>query len=72
VLLGAMTAQQPQDSRVEFALGAVSASFVWFFGLGFGARILVPVFAKPGAWKVLDAGVALMMWAIAATLIVPR
>ena len=51
---------------------ATSASFAWFFALGFGARLLEPLFAKPLAWKVLDAAIALVMWAIAASLLAGR
>ena len=48
--------------------GAIMASALWFFLLGFGARYLAPVFAKPMAWRVLDGIIALVMWAIAASL----
>ena len=41
-----------------------SASFVWFFGLGYGARLLQPVFARPAAWRVLDLMIAVVMTAI--------
>lgn len=67
VLLGAVSATQPD--RLAFALGAMSGSVLFFFSLGYGARLLAPVFARPVAWRVLDAGVALVMWTIAATLI---
>lgn len=67
VLLGAVSATQPD--RLAFALGAMTGSFVFFFSLGYGARLLAPLFARPVAWRVLDAGVALVMWTIAATLI---
>ena len=45
------------------------ASFVFFFSLGFGARALAPVFARPGAWRVLDGGIGLLMWTIALSLL---
>ena len=67
VLLGAVSAQY--DAPVRFAVGATSASFVFFFSLGFGARALAPVFARPDAWRALDLLVGLTMWAIAAKLI---
>jgi L-lysine exporter family protein LysE/ArgO len=47
----------------------VLASFTFFFSLGYGARGLAPLFARPGAWRVLDAGVGLVMLAIAVKLI---
>lgn len=55
--------------KAWFAAGAISASFVFFFGLGYGARLLAPVFARPRAWAVLDTLIAIVMWAIAASLI---
>ena len=67
VLLGAISAQY--DNRLAFALGAMTASFVFFFGLGYGARLLAPFFARPVAWRVLDVLVGLTMWAIAAKLL---
>lgn len=67
VLLGAVSAQYAE--RLEFALGAMAASFVFFFGLGYGARVLAPVFRRPAAWRALDVAVGLTMWAIAAKLL---
>ena len=49
------------NSKVVFAAGAVSASFFFFFALGYGARLLKPLFAKPKAWNVLDALVGILM-----------
>ena len=68
VLLGAIASALPTDQRVGFGIGAVSASFAWFFALGFGARLLRGVFARPLAWQVLDAAIALVMWSLAASL----
>ncbi|MDA7424714.1 LysE/ArgO family amino acid transporter [Thalassococcus lentus] len=67
VLLGSISAQY--DNRLAFALGAMTASFVFFFSLGFGARALAPLFAKPKAWQWLDLLVGLTMWAIALKLL---
>ncbi len=67
VLLGAIGAQAA--SPVLFALGAVVASFAFFFSLGYGAALLRPVFAHPVTWRILDAGVAVVMWAIAVSLL---
>ena len=69
VLLGAIASPLPADRRMWFGAGATSASFVWFFGLGFGARLLRGVFARPLAWKILDACIALVMWGIAWSLL---
>ncbi|WP_199507199.1 MULTISPECIES: LysE/ArgO family amino acid transporter [unclassified Psychrobacter] len=49
------------SSKLVFASGAVSASFLFFFALGYGARLLRPLFAAPKAWNVLDALVGVLM-----------
>ncbi|MEZ5777963.1 MAG: LysE/ArgO family amino acid transporter [Paracoccaceae bacterium] len=67
VLIGSVAAQYPGDSTA-FGAGAVLASFVFFFALGYGARILTPVFRRPRAWQVLDVLVGVVMWSIAAQL----
>jgi L-lysine exporter family protein LysE/ArgO len=58
------------DLRWWFAVGAMIGSIVWFTALGFGSRALRPLFAKPVAWRILDALIALVMFGIAASLIV--
>ncbi|MDE3724190.1 LysE/ArgO family amino acid transporter [Nocardiopsis sp. N85] len=63
LFLGSL-ANQYDGARWWWAAGAVSASFLWFFSLGFGARLLRPVFARPGAWRVLDGVIALVMLAL--------
>jgi L-lysine exporter family protein LysE/ArgO len=60
VLLGALASQRP-DGPWVFGAGAAAASFVWFFTLGYGARFLVPVFARPLAWRILDGLISLTM-----------
>jgi L-lysine exporter family protein LysE/ArgO len=65
VLLGALGSAEPAAGRVPFVLGAVLASATWFVALGFGARRLSPLFARPHAWRVLDAGVGALMLALA-------
>lgn len=67
VLVGSISAQY--DDRLAFGAGAVLASITFFFALGYGARLLQPVFAKPVSWRILDAFIALTMWAIAASLL---
>ena len=67
VLLGSISAQY-QD-RLAFGIGAVMASFIFFFGLGYGARLLTPLFAKPRSWQILDMLIALTMWVIAVKLL---
>ena len=67
VLIGSISAQYPD--RLAFGAGATLASFVFFFSLGYGARLVAPVFARPASWQVLDAAIALIMWGIAAKLL---
>ncbi len=69
-LVGAIsTGFAPGAERTAFGAGAVTASFVFFFGLGYGARLLAPLMRRPGTWRVLDAGIGLTMWALAAGLL---
>ncbi|MFY0692131.1 MAG: amino acid transporter [Paracoccaceae bacterium] len=68
VLLGSIAAQY-DGARLAFGGGAMTASFVFFFALGYGARLLAPVFARPVAWRVLDVFVGCVMWAIAVSLL---
>ena len=70
VLLGAISTQFP-DAKLQFALGAILASFSFFYALGYGARILTPIFTKPKAWRIFYFAVALLMWAIALGLLYP-
>ena len=69
VLLGSL-ASTYADERWWFAAGATLGSAVWFTGLGFGARLLRPVFARPAAWRVLDAIIAVVMVSLAVSLAV--
>ncbi|TCO69727.1 LysE/ArgO family amino acid transporter [Rhodovulum euryhalinum] len=69
-LIGAVSMRfAPGADRMAFGLGAVAASFVFFFALGYGARLLAPVMASPRAWRVLDLGIGVVMWTIAAGLV---
>ena len=68
ILLGSIGGQQPGSGKFYFAWGAMMASVAWFFSLGMGARYLTPVFARPLAWRILDGGIAVIMWSIALSL----
>jgi L-lysine exporter family protein LysE/ArgO len=67
VLLGTLASQQG-EGRWRFGAGAALASLVWFFSLGFGARRLAGLFAKPATWRILDGLIALTMIALAVSL----
>jgi len=69
VLLGSIAAQYEPAARLRFVAGAWTASAVWFFGLGYGARLLAPLFERPMAWRVLDVLIGLVMWSIAFSLL---
>ena len=68
LLVGSIGARQPPDLRLWFIGGAAVASAGWFSALGFGARLLVPLFARPIAWRILDALVGLTMLTLAGLL----
>lgn len=67
VLLGSISTHYAPN-EAEFGAGAAVGSLVFFAALGYGARLLAPVFANPRAWVVLEIVVGLTMWAIAAAL----
>ena len=69
LLMGSIGTRQPPDMRIWFVGGAACASGVWFTTLGFGARLLAPIFARPRAWQVLDTVVGLTMLFLAVVLI---
>lgn len=69
LLVGSIGAQQPDGLRGWFIAGSSIASLGWFTALGFGARWLAPLFARPRAWQVLDALIGLTMWVLAALLV---
>lgn len=69
VLLGSLAGTYGEQ-RWSFATGAAVGSVAWFAALGFGARLLRPVFARPTAWRVLDAVIALVMTGLAVSLVV--
>ncbi|WP_235569839.1 MULTISPECIES: LysE/ArgO family amino acid transporter [Nocardia] len=65
VLLGSFASTYATPDRWFLAAGAMLASVVWFAALGYGARRLGPLFARPIAWRVLDSLIALVMLALA-------
>ena len=69
MLLGSLSAQFPGNARLAYGAGAALASFAWFFGLGYGARLLQPIFARPAAWRVLDVMIGVVMAALAISLV---
>lgn len=70
-LLGSV-ASTHGDARWWFAAGAMAASVAWFFSLAYGARYLGRWLATPLAWRLLDAGIAVVMTVLAVSLVLPR
>ena len=68
VLLGSISTRYA-GHELAFALGSMTASFFFFFSLGYGARLLAPLFARPAAWRILDGVIALVMASIAIKLL---
>lgn len=68
VMLGVLAAGYPGQEKI-FAAGAISASFIFFFALGYGAALLRPIFAKPLTWRIFESAIALLMWFLAAKLL---
>ena len=69
VVLGGVAGTLTVAEKLPFLLGAISVSGVWFFGLGYGARLLSPLFQKPRTWQALDLLIGVIMWWIALELL---
>ena len=65
MLVCSVAASLSSEQKIGFLIGAVGVSFIWFFGIGYGARLLKPLFANPRAWKVLEGVIGAMMWYLA-------
>ena len=65
VLIGTVSLQFQGTAKLAYGAGAATASFVFFFALGYGATFLAPQMQRPNAWRVLDAVIAVVMFALA-------
>ena len=72
VLLLGSIGNQYGHLRWTFALGASTASLVWFSGLGFGARLASRLMSRPGTWRILDSVIGIVMVLIALKLATTR
>ncbi len=70
ILLGSIASQHSLDEQFYFAIGAIAASFIWFFSISYGSRFLAPFLSNALAWKIIDICIAFIMWGIAVSLIV--
>ena len=71
VLLGSASSSYDGPEREFFGIGAALASFIFFFSLGYGARLLSPFMENPKAWRYIDGGIAIVMFTIAFTIALP-
>ena len=69
ILIGGSAASLPVQQKMWFTAGAVLASALWFALIGFGTRLLLPLFRRERVWQLLDGGIALMMLYLAAGLL---
>ena len=65
VLIGTVSLQFDGTDRIAYGAGAATASFVFFFSLGYGATLLAPQMKRPNAWRIFDAVIALVMFGLA-------
>jgi len=70
ILIGSIAQQFSGDLRVAFAIGASLSSFVFFFSLSYGAKLLAPIMQNPNSWRILDGVIAIIMFSIAIKLAV--
>lgn len=71
VLLGSASSRYDGPEREFFGIGAALASFIFFFSLGYGARLLSSFMENPKAWRYIDGGIAIVMFTIAFTIALP-
>lgn len=70
ILLGSIASQYGSYEQIYFAIGAISASFIWFFTITYGSRFLAPLLSRKHSWRVIDCLIAFIMWGIAMSLVV--
>ncbi len=70
VIIGSITGPLSFDEKVYFLIGALIASFIWFFSLAYGAKYLLPIFQKKYTWKIFDFLIGCIMFWIAYSLVI--
>ena len=70
VLIGSVSQQFSGNTKLAYVLGASIASFVFFFSLAYGAKLLQPIMKEPSAWRILDCFIAIIMFTIALKLLI--
>jgi L-lysine exporter family protein LysE/ArgO len=69
VLIGTVSLQFEAMNKLYYGIGAAISSFVFFFSLAYGAKFLSPYMERPNAWRILDAGIAVIMFALALSML---
>ncbi|WP_404231152.1 LysE/ArgO family amino acid transporter [Acinetobacter venetianus] len=69
ILIGSISVQF-SDQLYQFAAGTILASWIFFFSVGYGAKMLLPLFKRATSWKILDVLIGITMWTIATMLII--
>lgn len=69
LLIGGISSSFEGNLKYIFGLGTITASWLWFFSLSLAGRTLSPLFSNPKAWRVLDVLITLVMWSMAAKLV---
>jgi len=72
LLIGGASSRYVGNEKMAFGIGAATASFVFFFSLGYGAKLMSPILNNPNSWKVIDLIIASMMFVIAGVIIGPH
>ena len=65
ILIGSVSQQFSGELKVGFAIGASLASFIFFFSLSYGSKLLIPIMKSPFSWRIFDSLIALFMFSIA-------
>ena len=65
VLIGSISQQFSGNEKISFVIGASLASFVFFFSLAYGSKLIAPIMKSPNSWRFLDFVIAMIMFTIA-------
>jgi len=65
ILIGSVSQQFLGENKIAFTLGASTASFVFFFSLSYGAKLLTPIMKRKLSWRILDTLISLIMFSLA-------
>ncbi|MBT4391407.1 MAG: amino acid transporter [Euryarchaeota archaeon] len=71
LLIGGASSRYVGDEQLFFGLGAASASFIFFFSLGYGAKLMSPILNNAKSWRIIDIIIAAIMFSIAGFIISP-